>query len=272
LGIEEIGVSSAEGLMILQDQMLSSVYWQETVRGLICMFHAVLAHLVKTDIKLFLDLVEELKHCKSDQEAVYKVFLPRVEHYKGPEREQLRRLIDLHINQQYPEVYIPIKTYRVNDEIPVFARQYIYRSIVQDITQSQSSLPINWDWVRDLRNAFIEAFKEKQILMQLLHLVVDVPYGKNSQRMVYIQNSRSGSDFPITDISHLNRSIFENPAAHLSPVRVYVAPEIYTKAGGRLNSIIESAEERFYDRSRASTRHNPTKDINVVQEKDSVNI
>jgi HD superfamily phosphohydrolase len=251
LGVEDGGVSAAEGLMILQDQMLSSVYWHAIIRGVICMFHAVLAYLVKTDAEAFLGIVNDLKNCKSDQDALLNVFRPRIAKFKGSEREQLSRLVELHVSPRFQEVYTPIKTYRATDDPHPHARDNVYRSLVQDVSQSRSSLPIKWDWVRDLRHAFIDAFMEKGISMERLHLVIDVPYGKNSRRMVYVQNAHGSADFRITDVSHLNPSIFERPAAYLSPVRVYVAPDVYNQSRTRLRSIIESAEERFFDRKPA---------------------
>ena len=248
LGISEEGVPPTEGLMVLQDQMLSAVYWHGTIRGIICMFHAVLAHLVKKDIRALESLVNGLKDSTSDQEALQNVLLPRAQKLPEPERKQIVHLVEVHLAPRFPEIYIPIKTYRATDAIHPRGLANIYNSLVVDKTHTTASLPINWDLVRDLSYAFIAAFQEKKIELTRQHIVIDVPYGKTARRMIRVQASHSATDVNITDISHLNKSIFERPAAYLSPVRVYVAPEVYHRRGNRLGSIIEAAEEMFYAR------------------------
>lgn len=243
LGIEENGLSATEGLMVLQDQMLSSVYWHERVRGVICMFHAILAHLVKRDLGLLESLVKALKNAKGDNDALLNVLLPMARNYREPERDHLIRLVELFLYPRFPELYVPIRTYRRSDP-PQLVRFNIYQVIVAE-QSSQSVLPINWRWVGALRDAFLHAFEEKGITAEPLQLVVDAPYGKNSRRMVYVQTHHGKGEMPITEVSHLNKSIFEQPAAFLSPIRVYVAPELYDKARNQLQSIVASAEEWF---------------------------
>lgn len=246
LGIDEKGVSATEGLMILQDQMLSSVYWDETVRGVICMFHGVLAYLVKREIGTLRKLVAELKACRSDNDAIANVLIPWIDKFKGNEKSDLKSLISTHATSMSSRAYVPIKTYRSSDDAPRKAFMNIYRMIIGQRNSNQSSTPIEWKAVSSLREAFIEAFAEKGINLKRLHLGVDVPSGKGSRRRVVVQSDPNGPTVSITEISHLNTSIFDDPAAYLSPVRVYLAPEAYFDAGDRLKSIIEAAEERFF--------------------------
>lgn len=244
LGIEETGVPAAEGLMVLQDQMLSSVYWHERIRGIISMFHAVLAHIVRKDVEALKALVQDLKTSKGDHDALSQVLWPRVSKLAGPEGELLRKLVELHLAPKYSDIYVPLKTYRRTDRPHARARHNIYSTIVSE-GYSQSTVPIDWRCVSDLRTAFADALKEKGVEIHRLHLVVDVPYGKNARRMVHVQRKDGDGHVPITELSHLNRSIFEQPAVYLSPVRVYIAPDIYRRIEPHLASIIESAEEKF---------------------------
>ena len=244
LGIEETGVPAAEGLMVLQDQMLSSVYWHERIRGIISVFHAVLAHIVKKDVDALKSLAQDLKTSTGDHDALLRVLRPRVRDVPGLDGELLRKLVELHVTPKYSEIYTPIKTYRRTDMPHLRARHNIYNTIVTE-GHSHSTVPIAWQWVSDLRAAYTEALKEKGVEIHRLHLVIDVPYGKNSRRMVDVQRRDGDGHVPITELSHLNRSIFEEPAVYLSPIRVYIAPDIYHRIESQLPSIIESAEERF---------------------------
>ena len=259
LGVSEDGVPMAEGLMILQDQMLSHVYWHPTVRSLICMFHAILAHVVKDDVAKLKKITQELKAAKSDAHAVSSVLRPWVEQVASQSRKPLDRLLTAFESPRFPEAYIALRTYPSNEEVPRRATSNIYDTIVKDRTHTgdaggTSQVPIQWRMVQDLRAAFVNAFSERGIKVERIQLAIDVPYGKASRRILAVQRGEGGSEVPITDVSHLNRSIFDRPAAFMSPVRVYAAPEVCSAAGERLSQIVESAEERFFRREGAEVR------------------
>ena len=65
--------------------------------------------------------------------------------------------------------------------------------------------------------------------------------------MIYVRDGKVDDDIPITEASHLQKGIFNDPAAFLSPVRVYLSPEMHNNVRGRMDSIIKEAEDRFYN-------------------------
>lgn len=262
LGIRDTGVSAAEGLMILQDQMLASVYWQPSVRGIICMFHAVLAHIIRTDLGKLRDLTDALRKSSGDYDAITQIIIPRIRKDHPRQAGALERLVRMHAVPDFRDIYAAIRTYRISDQLAVESksRSTVFETIVPVSAQPGSTIAIKWDYVSELRTAFRDAFKEKRISMANTDLVIDVPFGKNAHRMVYVSGDGQRPDYKITEVSHLNASIFERPAAFSSPIRVYVAPKLYTRAGGKLASIIKSADERFDARkiSKSEATNNPT--------------
>jgi HD superfamily phosphohydrolase len=252
LGLERSGVSAAEGLMVLQDQMLADVYWHPTVRGMICMFHAVLAHTVVRDLKKFSELVAELKGCNTEDQAIEKVLLPRIEAIKrAPETASkgifLERLLSPLLSWEFVEIYVPVSTY--HSDRTTASGISVYNSIVldQSHTEAQGVDPIRWKMVSKLREAFISEIRHRRpgLIIEKMHLVVDVPYGKASRRRLMIMNDATGEDMDITQVSHLKETVFTSPATYLSPVRVYLAPEIFEQVEA-LWSDIESAAERIF--------------------------
>jgi hypothetical protein len=217
------------------------------------MFHAVLAYLVKRDLKALLGLVNDLRVSSGDYDALVNVLRPRVERLNDGPKDQLRRLVDLQVKPVFAEVYVSIRTYRPTDPLPHKTRKTIYNTIVSDPSGTRSTVPIDWNMVGQLRKAFVEAFLEKGLSLDRLHIVIDVPFGKNARRMLFVRNEHGGPDFEITNVSHLDRSIFELPAIHLSPVRVYAAPEALRRCGDQLDSVIQSAESRFYSMEHIDT-------------------
>ena len=94
--------------------------------------------------------------------------------------------------------------------------------------------------------------------MDARQLVVDVPYGKGSHRPIFVQDTTTGNEVPIFELSHLKNSVFEQPAAFVSPIRVYIAPELKASAGTNLQSVIVAAEEKFYTRNVSEVDQTPT--------------
>ncbi|HEV7299591.1 MAG TPA: protein kinase [Tepidisphaeraceae bacterium] len=251
LGIESAGVPAAEGLMVLQDQMLSSVYWHPTIRGLICMFHGVLANLVSKDEALFNGLVEELKRCTSEDDAIRSVLRPRVDMLPKKKRESVQRLLSPLVRLKFSDIYVPTVTYAPTDPPPEhLPSDNAYRSIVKDFTHTESTAaePVNWHNVRRLRTAYIAALIEMGQPADDLHVVIDVPYGKSSRQNLIVYSDRTGVEKDITDISHLKETIFTMPATFLSPVRVYLAPEMHAPVSERISRLRQRAEEIFYER------------------------
>lgn len=248
LGIAENGVAAIEGMMVLQDQMLSSIYWHPTSRSIICMFHAMVANLVKSDLGKLGDMIGKIKTCDSERQAISDVIIPEIRKTRGPLKSQLQSLADAILNKIYKKIYPLIAEYKAGHDVLPGSNSTVYGSIVQDINSTQTSVPVRWENVRKLRKAYLRAFSEKKLRIEDLHLVIDVPYGKASRRMFKVQTGEHEHAMDITKISHLKESIFSDPAAFLSPIRVYVDPGIHDKAKARLESIKKSAEEE-YDRA-----------------------
>jgi len=106
-------------------------------------------------------------------------------------------------------------------------------------------MPIDWDQVKRLRGSYINALKQKNIEVSSNDVLIDVPWGKPSNRMVKVLREDGRTEVQITDVSHLAESIFTLPTAHIAPVRVYLRPTIHHKALPYIESIIKSAEEMF---------------------------
>ncbi|HWB02111.1 MAG TPA: protein kinase [Verrucomicrobiales bacterium] len=257
--VEESGVSSVEALMVLQHQMLSSVYWNPLVRGIICMMHVALAHITVKSPIVLRNLVADLKKSRSNLEAVKDVILPALRNAtsaKGSkddgERksifEDLRKLVDLHVHPQYKNIFRPVRTYsfwqsrKDREAKPIFGSICTHPSSFS----SASIPPVDWENVNKLRKAYRQALKDKGIVAEKSEVIVDVPLGKSSHRAVTVLRN-DGSECEITDISHLNSTIFESPAFFVSPVRVYVSPKVFENAKSKLTSIITSAEGYFHN-------------------------
>jgi HD superfamily phosphohydrolase/predicted Ser/Thr protein kinase len=252
LGVTTSGVSAAGGLMMLQDQMLSEVYWHKYSRAVICMFHAILAGIIKEDRDKLEEISSKLKLCNNEESAIKNVILPEIQKANQPEhvKQQLRKLIEMHLKPRFADIYLSIAEYKQTDRPPVFAhlQQSIYRNIVTNPSESATYVPVDWENVKALRASFTQVLKEKNIETDAARfdLIVDVPFGKAQHRQIYVLDDYGGPDIPITEISHLKRTIFDEPALYLSTVRVYISPALREKIGSRLQSVILAAEENFY--------------------------
>ncbi|MGD1276004.1 MAG: HD domain-containing protein [Tepidisphaeraceae bacterium] len=264
LGVALSGVPAVEGFMIVQEQMLAALYWEEHIRSVIAMFHAFVAPFVRQDIVALRSLVGKLKSCISEQQAINQVIVPMLD--SAPDRESvqdgkrmpakiaLEPLVKLHASPSFSDIYLPIARYTRSDEVPkeFTARHNVYWTIVNQTSVHGSLVPIRWNNVGDLRQCFIAAFQEKMGLSAKIspfEVLVDVPWGKAGNRILTVVDERTGQQFPITEVSHLKDSIFNEPAAFLAPIRVYVSPRLYWENIRHLGSICKSADERFYSAS-----------------------
>lgn len=234
--------------------MLSSVYWNEDIRSLFAMFHAYLAHTIGKDTEQLSMLVKNLRSCATDHEAMLRVFMKlrpsKQASDSGVTHEMLLKLITLHIKPEFSPIYRPLTRYTSREVVnpKTAAIQNIYNTIIANsATTKATSIPIRWDNVKRLRQCYIAALREKKIPVGVLDVLIDVPWGKGTHRVVKVLDEQ-GSIVPITEVSHLDAGIFENPTAFSAPIRVYVSPSIVQLARKALESIKKSAEEKFWDK------------------------
>jgi HD superfamily phosphohydrolase len=254
LVVAEDGVSAIEGMVLVQDQMLASVYWHETTRALFAMFHRFLDVYLGKYPERLPPLVDQLKACSSEYEALSDVFLPLIDEATGERKQHMIALIGLHRRHNFKEIYVCIVKYGPLDKVAPRerARENVYASIVKHNLTNLSNMtfdptatmPIDWGEVQRLRSCFLKALEEKKINATHYDVLIDVPWGKGSNRVVQILRD-DGREVPITQISHLNDSIFRLPTAHIAPVRVYLAPRVYRRAMPYLSNILATARDYF---------------------------
>ncbi len=241
-------VPAIEGFMVLQDQMLSTVYWHESVRAVFAMFHRFLDFVTAGEATKLVSIVSDLKRCASDYECLTKVFVPLLKNSKY--RNDIDSLVRMHLSPSWNDIFRPIAKYSYNDRIDPKNRLgiNIFSSIVSDQrTTKMTGLPIQWQQVKRLRNCFREAIKEKGETPGQAEVLVDVPWGKGTSRVLTVVDPSSNEVKPITEVSHLAPSIFENPTAYSAPVRVYLSPRLFNQFERTLESLTRSAEEMYFD-------------------------
>lgn len=237
-------------MVLAQDQMLASVYWHPTTRALFAMFHRFLDIVVGKNLDVLRDIVTALKGCSNEYEAMHRILIPRAEKHKYS--EDALRLIGLHREHDFKQIYIPIKRYAWADATHPQRRSFenIYSRIVkQNLTAYTRNLsnpmPIDWLQVKRLRQSFIEALDQKKVTVSQNDILIDVPWGKPSNREVVILRSDNKTEIAISKMSHLAETIFALPTAHIAPVGIYLRPDIYARAKPSMVSIISAAEEIF---------------------------
>jgi hypothetical protein len=255
--IKDSHVHAIEGFMIVQDQMLSAVYWHSTVRAVFAMFHAFLAGLVGDDPRILQEIVTELKECANDFDAFQRVFNGRLT--KQPRdgtsqkggRIELEPLIHMHLEASFSDIYLPLAKYSSLDRIDprTGSPGNVFNSIVSDPNTGMTSLPIDWTMVRRLRTCFRKSFEERGLKPGRFEILVDVPWGKNQSRLLTVLNSESLLERSITDVWHLAPTIFSHPTAFSAPIRVFVAPKLYRQKENELGSIREAALEKYFNRA-----------------------
>jgi hypothetical protein len=212
------------------------------------MTHAALAHITKRSGGDHLrNIVAELKKCRTNRAGFERVILPELEKLGKKPFAQLSQLVRLHVEPRYTDIFKPIRTYRASDERLQTQTTTIF-SAINHMTASATSgsiQPVDWENVSKLRKSFLNAFKEKAIEVETSEIIVDVPLGKTSHRTVPVIRD-DGSECDITEVSHLNRTVFEEPTIFVSPIRVFISPRVRQLAIHNLPSILKSAEEQFH--------------------------
>lgn len=266
LVVASSAVHAIEGFMIVQDQMLTAVYWHETIRAVFAMFHRFLDGCLADSKEKLSQLVGALKKCSSEHDAFEQVVIPLLKSAPGRARrndagspvgrasqEELEPLVRLHRVPNFTDIYRPVARYSALDpedpKKPPNPFWNVFTSIVPRPSLAASSVPIQWPQVRRLRNCFEEAFREKGNTIGRFDVLVDVPWGKASNRVVTVLDSDGRNERPINEVSHLASTIFTDPTAYSAPIRVYVSPRLFTQFEHSLYSIRASAEERYFGRA-----------------------
>jgi hypothetical protein len=243
LGIDRSGVSAVEGLMIVQEQMLDTVYWNETIRAVTVMFHAVIATIVRRDVDELRSLVGELRTCVFEYQALRDVIIRRIKKLPAEVQDELKPLYNLHLQPNAAEIYVPIKKYTATDGVPnqSAARTSIYHAILRQPSSQTSTVPIDWKAVQRLRECYRLGFESKiGGKVGTYEVLVDVPWGKSGSQMVYVSED-GGTEQPIVDVSHLDSSIFDRPTMHLAPIRVFVSPRLNAQYEQHLAAVSATA-------------------------------
>jgi HD superfamily phosphohydrolase len=274
IGVSHTGVPYVEGLMIAQNQMLSSVYWHHSIRSVISMFHRFLDVLFRelsledldkhsssyrdkiiANRKKMLAIVADLKKCSSDHDAFNTVLLPAVKELSAEDQKSIGPLINLHMEPDFDSIYIAIRVYTQDEEREGFSQLLnIYKHIIQKVGEEASTVPIKWTTVKKLRKCYIESYQ--QIIGSILDeyaITVDVPWGKGANRMLWAV-MEDGNLSPISDVSHLKGTIFSEPTAYTAPIRVFLSPVAYKKCGNEIQTIIHRAEKYFFSEKETSEK------------------
>lgn len=259
-------VHEIEGFMVLQDQMLAAVYWHETVRAIFAMFHRILDITVGGNVEKLVEIVAGLRLCSSESEGLRKVFYPLLESYKERGRDkkdsktgvgrkvtsvEMESLVRFFYEPNYKHIYKSVAKYSVTDVVNprIRAMQTIYEAIVNPASAVLATgIPIKWEAVKWLRDCYRYAIERDGVKLGAFDVLVDVAFGKGSNRVVQVMEQLDGTVIDITKVSHLAESIFVSPAAFSAPVRVYVSPDIYEQCRQHLSSIRLAAEDRFFEK------------------------
>jgi hypothetical protein len=247
-------VPAIEGFMILQDQMLSNVYWHSNVRALFAMFHRYIDATVGQDFEKLVTVVNDLRACSSDFEAIRDVFLPLA---KGRKNEKSWvKFVDLFMAPGAKKVFKSLAVFTSRDQVPMSYRgRNVFSTIVPPGAGTGPS--IEWAEVQHLRKCFQASLKEKGIAVSLLDILVDIPWGKNAPRMVDVVD-QDGNVEPIVNRSHLSDTIFSNPTAFSAPIRVFVPYDIAEEVQSKGQSVWFSAMERFYNQKHTPLSETPS--------------
>ena len=250
LGVYSTGVGAASGMMIFQDQMLVDVYWKEEVRSVIAMFHALLKYVVGTGPSAMIELVAKLQSVDGEDAAFREVLIPAVNERRhinddGAAKERATKLVTALHQKSYADMYKAIAVCRPTDRGAKAQRIDVYNSIVAAQQTSHSQVPVDFDQVKRLRESFEHALKSAGIDCDSSTVTVDVPYGKASRSRFKAVDEATGREADFLDFSHLGESIFDAPAQHASPIRVYVEPSIAERIAGTTAAIQAAAHEKY---------------------------
>jgi hypothetical protein len=185
----------------------------------------------------------------SEAEAFKDILLPKLSKAaKNAKKENLLHLLSLHVKPDFHSIYRCIKKYSRTDSPGRRQRISVYATLVKAGSNlSDSRLPVDWKNARLLRKAFLNAINDLKLKLKAEDhdIIVDVPTGKTGQRTVDVL--LDGDDVvPITRLSHIQNSLFTEPAIFVSPVRVFVSPRIFKQISQSIERVVIAAEEQFY--------------------------
>ena len=225
------------------------------------MFHRYLDVLVGRKRERLPLLVEKLKKCRNDAQALQQVMLPLAKEYsieirnRGLNDTTVRNLIQMHSETDHKYIYREFKRFNYLDNNPPSARapENIFRTIVVAPERAAyTGPPIIWEKVRRLRNCYFEAISEKvpgKGSVNPLDVIVDIPWGKGANRMLKVVDAdRTYLPQDITLTSHLAPTIFQEPTAFSAPIRVFLSKELYYLVLDERDSINASVLEMYFSR------------------------
>jgi hypothetical protein len=115
-------------------------------------------------------------------------------------------------------------------------------------------LPVDWKNARLLRRAYLDAINELKIETEDYDVIVDVPTGKTAHRIVDVLLD-NGDISPITALTHIQQTLFNEPAIFVSPVRVFISPHIFQKLSALIERVVLAAEDKFYSVEMSKADH-----------------
>jgi HD superfamily phosphohydrolase len=267
LVIPEESIADIVGMVIAQDQMLSTVYWAKTTRALFAMFHRFLDIVIAKEPERLEELASMLKGTRTEYDA-FQELLKKVSGWANEKYvDTAKYLISLHTNFEFSRLYRPVRHYSYNDNqsqnLKHRSQNNIYRTIhkasqflsTQQLTEEAEKGMFDWKAIRGLRSAYIQALKENfknTKTIDNFDVLIDVPWGKPFSTMINVLHP-NGSTTPITKDSHIAESYFSLPVAHNGPIRVYIRPDLYPSNRKTLEKIAQSAEDLFDNKNYSST-------------------
>ncbi len=264
LAVKEAEISAVTGFAILQDQMLSGVYWHPLVRGIHAMFHQFLDAVISPEgaetedgqefrSKRLKEVVSSIRECATEAEAVTKVLLPRLEARTdliAAKKEFAKSLIALHAEPDYRSLFFPIASYHVDDRSEPGFQTSIYKYLVKPAgsTMKAGKLygELDVENSRNLATAFAKAFLNVGVALDVERVIIDIPKGKTKHKSIEIVNE-DGSVKLLENSTHIKPSLLSNPTAFNGPVRVYIPRDVYDGSKAKLPIIRTDAIERFKD-------------------------
>jgi HD superfamily phosphohydrolase len=229
IAVSEEGLPAAEGLVILQHQMLKGVYWHEQVRARFAMFQEFVKAVVadgKPEVERVAveSLVRALQNCNSEAEALVGVF-PELAFNKNVS-SLICPLLCIENEFTKPVAYSCIATYWPHQTTVVSAAgSSLHEAVFRG--RNHTTAPINWRALQVVRGIWASVLKRNGCEdIQFEEVLVDMPFGKTTHLPFDVKFSDS-TELSVTQLSHLHKTAFEHPAIHCSPVRVFVARRIY---------------------------------------------
>ena len=258
LVIPEDAVPAVEGMVVAQDQMLTTVYWARTTRALFAMCHRYLDIIVSGRKDRLVELTAKLKEAQNETDA-FRALIGAISWADPKYSDAARSLISLHESFDFSMIYKPIQKYSIVDQLKPNrkATANVYQKIIPKSRFTLTSkhhpnpaieeAPIEWSLVKRLRLSYMQVLKTKGAQNVTSNdVLIDVPWGKPFNNMINVLRS-DGTVVPVTDVSHIASTYFTLPIAFNAPIRVYLRPDLHSRFEKSLASIAESAEALFDD-------------------------